>query len=125
MNECIFCKIVSGEIPSERVYEDERILGFLDINPQTKGHTLLISREHYPYLTDIPDDLLCDMVVKTKKMMNVLKEKTGAEFVVIKVVGTDVAHFHIHLIPIQGLVEDGPYTKGEIKHWAEKIRSKN
>ena len=122
MTDCIFCKIVVGEIPAAKVYEDDQIFGFLDINPQTKGHTLFIPKAHIPYMTDMPDDELGSMFVKVKKMMHVLKEKVGSDFVVVKVVGTDVAHFHIHLIPILGSAIEGKYDEGEIKQWAEKIR---
>jgi histidine triad (HIT) family protein len=122
MADCIFCKIAAEEIPAAKVYEDNDILGFLDIAPQNKGHLLLIPKDHIPYMTDMPDDSLGEMFVKAKKIMSILKDRIGAEFVVVKVVGTDVAHFHVHLIPIQGKAEEGPYAEGEMNAWAEKLK---
>lgn len=96
---CIFCKIIKGEIPSYKIYEDDKCLAFLDINPVTPGHTLLIPKAHHQMMTDTPDELISYLYVKAKELMVSLKDKLEADFVVLSVVGLDVPHFHIHLIP--------------------------
>ena len=67
MNDCIFCKILKGEIPSAKVYENDKVLAFLDISPVHKGHTLVIPKEHYENILDIPEDLLKEVIAVTKK----------------------------------------------------------
>ena len=97
--DTIFSKIISGEIPATKVYEDDESLAFLDIAPVTKGHTLLIPKEHYVWMQDVPDELLSHLFIKTKKLMIALKKGLECDYVQISVVGKDVPHFHIHLIP--------------------------
>jgi histidine triad (HIT) family protein len=127
--DCIFCKIIAGEIPAAKIYEDEKVLAFLDINPVTPGHVLLIPKEHHPMMLDVPDELLGYCFVKSKELMMKIKPAMEADFVVISVVGIDVPHFHIHLIPRKmndGLANFWPTTKykeGEMEEVAEKIRS--
>jgi histidine triad (HIT) family protein len=130
MENCIFCKIIAGEIPAEKIiYEDDKILAFLDINPVTYGHTLIIPKEHYPYMPDVPDELLSYCFIKAKELMISIKKAMEADFVTISVVGTDVPHFHIHLIPRKlndGLAKFWPTTKyaeGEMQKTAEKIKN--
>lgn len=126
---CIFCKIVKNEIPADKVYEDDKILAFLDINPVTAGHTLVIPKEHYPMMTDTPDELLSYIFTKCKKLMKTLEITFEADFVVVSVVGIDVPHFHVHLIPRKhndDLVNFWPtkkYAEGEARGIAEKIRN--
>lgn len=99
MDNCIFCKISKGEIPSTKVYEDEKFFAFLDINPESEGHTLLIPKIHYVWMQDAPDDLLGEIFIVAKKLMQKLIDEKNCEFVKVKVVGKDVPHFHIHLVP--------------------------
>ena len=99
MNNCIFCKIIKGEIPSNKIYEGEKFLAFLDINPESKGHTLLIPKDHYEWIQDTPDELISEIFVVAKKIIKDLIKETGCQFVKVKVIGKDVPHFHIHLIP--------------------------
>ncbi len=99
MNNCIFCKIIKGEIPSNKIYEDEKFLAFLDINPESKGHTLLIPKDHYEWIQDTPDELISEIFVVAKKIIKDLIKETDCQFVKVKVIGKDVPHFHIHLIP--------------------------
>lgn len=126
--DCIFCKIINGEIPAAKVYEDEKILAFLDINPVSNGHILLIPKEHYQMISDLPDELLSYLFVKAKELMRKLKKAMKADFVVLSVVGIDVPHFHIHLLPRyknDGLADFWPtkkYQDGEMEAVAEKIR---
>ena len=129
MSDCIFCKIVAGEIPAEKIYEDDKVLVFLDIKPVTLGHALLIPKEHHQMMTDTPDDLLAYCFTKSKELMIRIKEAMGADFVVVSVVGIDVPHFHIHLIPRKhgdGLANFWPtteYKEGEMEKIAEKIKA--
>lgn len=128
MSDCIFCKIIAGEIPAEKVYEDDKVLAFLDINPVTPGHTLIIPKEHHQMMVDTPDELLCYCFAKAKELMIKIKESMGADFVTVSVVGLDVPHFHIHLVPRKfsdNLANFWPTTKyadDEIQKIADKIK---
>ena len=125
--DCIFCKIIAGEIPAKKIYEDDKILAFLDINPVAYGHTLIIPKEHYQMMVDTPDELLCYCFQKSKELMIKIKEAMGADFVSVSVVGLDVPHFHIHLVPRKfsdNLANFWPttkYTEGEMQKVGEKI----
>jgi histidine triad (HIT) family protein len=99
MDDCIFCKIAKGEIPSQKVYEDDTVLAFLDIHPKAPGHTLLIPREHHQWFMDLPDALSDSLFRAAKKVAKALKEEYAADFVRLGIVGTDVPHVHVHLIP--------------------------
>lgn len=99
METCIFCKIVAGDIPSHKVYEDDKVLAFLDIHPVSPGHTLLIPKEHYRWIQDMPDDLLKYSFIKVKELILKLKEKLGVDYVQLSVVGEEVPHVHIWLVP--------------------------
>ena len=127
--DCIFCKIIAGEIPSAKIYEDEKILAFLDINPVNHGHVLLIPKTHHPKIEETPDEVVADMFVKSKKLMGAIKRAMKAEYVVISVVGTDVPHLHIHLIPrwhndgLAGFWPTKKYNEKEMGVAAEKIKS--
>lgn len=129
MSDCIFCKIVKGEIPSAKTYEDGKILAFLDINPVNHGHLLVIPKEHHTKLEETPDAVVADMFVKSKKLMVAVKKAMNADYVAVSVVGTDVPHFHIHLIPrlftdgLAGFWPTKKYVEKEIEIAAEKIRS--
>ncbi len=96
----IFTRIVRGEIPSYKVAEDERFFAFLDINPLTKGHTLVIPKQETDYLFDLDDRTLADMIVFAKRIARKLKEKIECKRVAVVVLGLEVPHAHIHLIPI-------------------------
>ena len=103
---CIFCRIIGGEEMVSVVYEDDLAIAFLDIQPVSSGHTLVVSKEHYPTLFDLPDDLLAHCVTVAKRLARGLRRATGAEAVNVfsangKAGGQDVLHFHLHLIPIQ------------------------
>lgn len=98
-NNCIFCKIVEGNIACSKTYEDNKFLAFLDIKPETMGHVLLIPKEHYPWMQDAPDEVIKEIFVLTKNLMVKMKDELNCEFVKIKIIGKDVPHFHIHLVP--------------------------
>lgn len=97
--DCIFCKIATGEIPAQKTYEDERFVAFLDIAPKAPGHTLLIPKEHYRWFYDIPDREYIDLFLTAKKIIPEMKARYKTEYVKLGIVGTDVPHVHIHLIP--------------------------
>ena len=99
----IFTKIIKGEIPSHKVAEDDRYYAFLDINPLQKGHTLVIPKLPEPeadYIFDLDDELLAGMMVFAKKVARGLKEATGCKRVGVAVLGMEVNHVHIHLVPM-------------------------
>ncbi len=128
MEDCIFCKIAKGEIPTERIYEDDLVLAFLDINPVNYGHVLIIPKKHYQWFYEVPDDVLNHLMVKSKKLMVSIKEALKADYVALAVVGIDVPHFHLHLIPRwfdDGMANFWPtkkYEEGQMKETAEKIK---
>ncbi len=99
MENCLFCKIVRKEIPATIVHEDDTTLAFLDIHPITEGHALLIPKEHHPWMQETPDALVADTFIRASKLMQKMKEEHSCDFVEVKVVGIDVPHFHVHLIP--------------------------
>ena len=102
MNNCIFCKIIKKELPSEIIYEDDKVLVFLDINPTTNGDTLIIPKEHYKDLLKIPIDLLNHINSLYKKFYKLYKEKLKCDGLTISTnldYAQEIKHFHIHFIP--------------------------
>ena len=132
MTDCIFCKIVAGEISSHKVYEDDQFLAFLDINPVNPGHTLVIPKKHYANLEATPADTLQGLIVTVKKVAVAVVKGTAAEGFNIglnngRVAGQIVDHIHSHIMPRRA--EDGhelwhgkPYAEGQAAAAAEKIR---
>ena len=99
MPDCIFCKIAKGEVPSTKVYEDDKVVAFYDIHPKAPGHTLLIPKPHFEWFYDLPDEVSDDLFRTAKKLALQLKETHKADFVRLNIVGTDVPHVHLHLLP--------------------------
>lgn len=99
METCIFCKIASHNIPSTAVYEDDIFFAFMDINPVTKGHILLIPKKHIPWMTDTSDEMTSAIFLRAKKLMTKMKQNIPCDFVYLSIVGEEVPHFHIHLVP--------------------------
>jgi histidine triad (HIT) family protein len=97
--DCIFCKIVSGEIPTHFTYEDEVVVAFPDIHPAAPGHTLLIPKEHHQWFYEVPDAISDTWFSAAKQLAQRLKAEQGADYVRLTIVGKDVPHAHIHLIP--------------------------
>lgn len=97
----IFSKIIKGEIPSYKVAEDDKFYAFLDINPITWGHTLVVPKQETDYLFDIDDSQLGDMMVFTKRVAEAIKETFQCRKVGMAVLGLEVPHAHIHLVPLQ------------------------
>ena len=103
-DNCIFCKIAVGEIPSATLYEDDDFRVILDLGPASKGHALILPKEHYRNLFDLDDELAAKVMVLAKKMVNQLKDVLGCDGYNIvqnneEVAGQTVFHFHMHLIP--------------------------
>lgn len=103
-NNCIFCKIANGEIPSRTLYEDEDFRVIMDLAPATKGHSLILPKEHYKNIYEIADDTAAKVLPLAKKMATMMTEKLGADgFNIVQnnneVAGQTVFHFHVHLIP--------------------------
>lgn len=96
----IFSKIIAGEIPSYKVAEDENYYAFLDINPLAKCHTLVVPKVEVDYIFDLDDETLAGMVKFAKRVAHKIKEQTGCKKVAMIVLGLEVAHAHIHLIPM-------------------------
>lgn len=96
----IFSRIIAGEIPSYKVAEDDRFYAFLDINPLMKGHTLVVPKQEVDYLFDLDDRTLQDMIVFAKRVAEKIKCKIECKKVAMVVLGLEVPHAHIHLIPM-------------------------
>ena len=104
-DDCIFCKLANGDIPTNTIYEDADFRVFLDAAPATKGHCLIVPKDHYDDLSNLDDGIAAKVFPLAKKMMNLLSEKLGWDgFNVIQnngeVAGQTIFHFHTHLIPI-------------------------
>ncbi|MBL7775910.1 MAG: HIT domain-containing protein [Saprospiraceae bacterium] len=99
----IFTKIVNGEIPCHKVAETDRYLAFLDIRPQTKGHTLCIPKQEIDYIFDMDDELLAGLLVFAKKVARAVEATVPCKRIGVAVVGLEVPHAHVHLIPLQSV----------------------
>ncbi len=103
---CVFCRIIGGMETVSIVYEDDRAIAFMDIQPVAPGHTRGVSRDHYPTLFDLPDDLAAHCLAVAKRLVPGIKKATGAEALNVfsangRAGGQDVEHFHFHLIPVR------------------------
>lgn len=99
MEESIFTKIINGDIPSHKVYEDEKTFAFLDIHPVQPGHTLVVPKSQVEFLWDLPDEDYRAVMSTTKRLAQHLRETLGVPYVGEMVIGVDVPHAHVHLIP--------------------------
>jgi histidine triad (HIT) family protein len=97
----IFSKIISGEIPCYKIAEDENFFAFLDIRPMTKGHSLVVPKMEVDYIFDLEDNTIADMMVFAKKVAKAIEKSVSCVRVGVTVIGLEVPHAHIHLIPIQ------------------------
>lgn len=105
MQESIFTKIVNGEIPCHKVYEDEYTMAFMDIHPLQDGHVLVIPKEQIEFVWDLPDELYAAVMSTTKKVALRLREVMEAPYVHERIVGIDVPHAHVQLIPFTDSAE--------------------
>ena len=135
MDECLFCKMVAGQIPVTKIYEDEVILSFLDIGPVSNGHTLVIPKEHCEKLHACPPELLAQVFSRIGKIAKAVAEAMGVEGYNVlcnngKAAGQHINHLHFHIIPRRA--GDGVfdrwsvfnYEEGQIEKFAEQIRGK-
>jgi len=109
----IFSRIVAGEIPSYKVAENERYYAFLDINPLAKGHTLVIPKQEVDYFYDLDDDTLQGMILFAKQVAQKIKAFSGCKKVATVVLGLEVPHAHIHLIPMNS-EKDVDFTREKL-----------
>jgi histidine triad (HIT) family protein len=134
--DCIFCKIVKGKVPSTKLYEDEKVLAFLDIQPAAKGHALVIPKKHYRVLLDMPHEELEAVMKAVQKVASaIMVSEPGVQgFNVIQsngeVAGQVIPHVHFHIVPRRA--EDslsfewqrGKAEEGELKKYAEIVKEK-
>ncbi len=124
-NNCIFCKIANGEIPSSTLYEDEKVRVILDISPASKGHALILPKEHYANIYEISDEMAGHVIKTARKMAKKMQEELGAEGLNLvqnngELAGQTVFHYHMHLIPrYQG---DKVNVKWETGELTERVR---
>ena len=134
-SDCIFCKICAGELPASKVYEDEHVLAFMDIGPVSKGHTLVIPKEHCNPIAEAPDGALEKAIVVVKKIAGAQLRGLGADGINVTqangtIAGQVIPHVHFHVIPrceadgqgknwIPGRYEDAD----EMESYAERIRA--
>lgn len=118
----IFSKIIAGEIPSYRIHEDEKFYAFLDINPLVQGHTLVIPKLENDYLFDLDDDLLASMMVFAKKVALAIDQTMVCKRVGVAVLGLEVPHAHIHLVPINNL-HDIEFSRPKLKFSEEEFKA--
>lgn len=126
MNDCIFCQIVAGKIPCYKVYDDKEFLGFLDISPRTRGHSLLIPKKHYRWVWEVPDfGKYWETALKlTQTMQKALKPY----FITYVTHGLEVPHAHIHILPrekqeTEFVPEVKTISKEEMQEIAKKIKN--
>ena len=129
--DCLFCKIIASEIPSEKIYEDEKTYAFLDIHPVNKGHTLVIPKRHSENIYEIPRSEFCDVMAVVQQLAPKVKSATGADGINIAMnnepaAGQVIFHAHIHIIP--RFENDGykhwrgeGYKEGELEQTREAI----
>jgi len=113
---CIFCKIAKGEIPCNKIFEDKSFLVFLDIKPVNHGHLLIIPKKHIVWMQEADDKTISDIFKLTKEMMLALKKSLQCDYVQVSVVGNEVPHFHIHLIP---RYQNDPFRNFPTKEYKE------
>lgn len=118
----IFTRIVSGEIPCYKVAENDQFLAFLDISPLRKGHTLVIPKTEVDYIFDMEDDLLAEMILFSKKVSKKIKTVFPCKKVGMAVIGLEVPHAHIHLIPLNTM-RDIDFSQPKLSLSAEELRT--
>ena len=133
MTDCIFCKIVAGDLPAYKLYEDDDFFAFLDIRPVNKGHCLVIPKKHYVRLTDMPDELLAKELPLVKRIADAVTQATGIkDFDILNTNGAEagqvVFHHHMHIIPRKSgdgmtfKIDPVEYETGEQEALAQTVR---
>ena len=135
--DCLFCKIISGEIKAHTIYEDDQTLAILDIEPSAPGHTMIIPKEHYQDFMDLPTGKMNNLFGSAQKVVNMLEKTLGADHFTIgvnsgRILGRHVEHVHIHVIPrfpddkgvfLQGVVNNP--SKDSLEEIKDKILKAN
>ena len=124
----IFTRILNGEIPCQKLAEDDRFLAFLDIRPACRGHALVIPKQEIDALFDMPDDLLAGILVFAKPVANAIRRVVPCRKVAVTVIGIEVPHAHVHLMPINAVADMSfanakPADPAELAVLAEAIRA--
>lgn len=105
MDDSIFTKIINGDIPSHKIYEDEDTFAFLDISPIAPGHTLVVPKKQIESLWDLDDDTYQKVMATAKRIAERMRTQLNVEYVGVQVIGVDVPHAHVHLIPFNDVSE--------------------
>lgn len=126
MDNCIFCKIVKGELPSYKLFEDELFFGLLDIFPRTRGHALIIPKEHHRWVYDVPQ--FAEYWLAVKKLTDAMQKSLSPYFVSYVTHGLEVPHAHIHVLPrykdeTSFVPDTKSFSKEEMLEIAEQIKS--
>lgn len=133
-NDCVFCAIAAGEIPSFKIYEDDFVLAFLDINPFSEGHTLVIPKEHYKGLLDVPPQVLAVLLERVQKISSHIAKALACDgFNILQnngaAAGQTVNHIHFHIVPrMEGSVlsfESGKGDMEKLSALASRLRLEN
>lgn len=114
--DCIFCKIAAGEIPAYKVYEDENFLAFLDIHPQSPGHTQVITKKHYRWVWDVPN--VGEYFEVVRKIAKAQQKAFDTDWILSKIIGDEISHAHIWVFPNDKVSGD----KNDLEENAERIR---
>lgn len=128
MEPSIFTKIVNGEIPAYKIAEDENYLAFLDVFPTTKGHTLVIPKQQTDYIFDLDDALYLGLMAFAKKVAAAIEQAVPCKRIGVSVVGLEVPHAHVHLIPLNEMrdmnfANKQQFSKEEFEETAAKIKA--
>lgn len=118
----IFTKIINGELPSYKIAEDDKCYAFLDISPLAEGHTLVVPKQEVDYIFDIDDELYTHLHLFAKKVAKAIKQAVPCEKVGMAVIGLDVRHAHIHLVPLKA-VGDLNFAKEKLSLPAEQMKA--
>lgn len=118
----IFTKIINGELPSYKIAEDDKCYAFLDISPLAEGHTLVVPKQEVDYIFDIDDELYTHLHLFAKKVAKAIKQAVPCEKVGMAVIGLDVRHTHIHLVPLKA-VGDLNFAKEKLSLPAEQMKA--
>lgn len=129
MQDSIFTKIIKGEIPAHKIYEDEKVLAFLDIHPVQPGHTLVIPKKQVEFVWDLDEDDYRAVMEATQRIALHMRETLGVAYVGEKIIGVDVPHAHVQLIPFNTVAEyqapqdmDSEPDHAELKRVADKLQ---
>ncbi|HEY4649879.1 MAG TPA: HIT family protein [Pontibacter sp.] len=128
MEASIFTRIINGEIPAYKIAEDERYLAFLDVFPTTQGHTLVIPKQQIDYIFDLDDELYLGLMAFAKKVAAAVEKAVPCKRVGVAIVGLEVPHAHVHLIPLNNMQDMNfankkQFSQQEFEATAEKIRA--